>query len=158
MIAMRQRARVTLATALAMGPASVLALAGGAKLADPLPFADFLRETVHVHFPGVISLARAVGFAEVLLAVTIVLSLNRSRIPSMAATGLLSSFAGLLIRLLLTEEDAATCGCFGSVFNPMEAWPPWWQVALNVALAAMLIVHCALFPAAPGRSATSPAA
>jgi hypothetical protein len=130
-------------------PALILLLAGAAKLDDPFPAALFLRSVFGVPFSTAVSLTKWLATAELAAAATLLLCLGRSRIPAFVATGLFSLFIGLLLRLLLTQPNASTCGCFGNLFG--DLWPGslWMQCAFDVIPLALSITHVLVTPACP---------
>jgi hypothetical protein len=125
-------------------PAFVLALAGIAKLNDPFLAGVFLRNVLHLRLHYAIWAARGLGAVEILVAVAMVALMMRSILPVLVGIALYASFAGLLLRLLLTERNAATCGCFGDLFSGPGQQHFWGQFTLDIVLATMLVARVLL--------------
>lgn len=125
-------------------PAFVLVLAGVAKLGDPFLAGLFLRFTLHLPLPVAFDAARGLALAEIVVGLAIAACIGRSVVPALAGVGLYAVFVGLLARLLATQPNAATCGCFGDLFSGAGQHHLTGQCTLDVLLATLLIVHVIL--------------
>ena len=113
--------------AFALVAAAVLALAGAAKVLDPVMTAGALR-TMGAPVPG--WLVRVGAVAEVLLAVAAVVWGGGLL---WALVGLsYTLFAGFVVLALVSGRPVGSCGCFGRVDIP----PTWLHVVVNAVLGA----------------------
>lgn len=116
----------------------VLCLAGATKVVNPLPTAQALRG---LHLPSSRSLVRALGAAELALAVA---GLTTSyALVAIGVGAMYVGFAGF-IALALTKDTGVSCGCFGA----SSAEPNWGHAILNLAAAGTAIAIGAIGPTA----------
>lgn len=128
----------------ASAPAVVLMVAGTAKLGDPFRAALFVNSTLAVPLSDAIPLARGLAAAEILVAVMMIALLGRSVLPALVGVGLFAAFAGLLVRLLLTQPSAVSCGCFGNLWGGFGERRLWLQAAVDAFLVLTLALHIRL--------------
>ena len=135
----------TAAALLAAGvPAFVLVLAGLAKLRDPFLAGIFIHYTLNMSLPTALLMARVLAGAELIVGTAVLLLAGRSAVPALAGVGLYALFVGLLLRLLMTQRSAATCGCFGDLWTGPGQRHLRLQCTLDVIMATLLVIHLLL--------------
>lgn|GEM_PF-4673837 len=125
-------------------PAFVLVLAGLAKLHDPFLAGRFLHCTLNLPVSIAFYAARGLGACEVAVGLGVLLKMGRWSWPGLVGLGLYAAFSGLLIRLLLTERSAWTCGCFGDLFSGVGQRHLALQCVFDLVMAGLLAVHVVL--------------
>lgn len=125
-------------------PAFALALAGVAKLHDPILSAQFIARGLGASIPVGLAVARYAAIVELLLAAALCLLCARSRVPALGAALLFSFFLGLQLNVYWSEPSAATCGCFGSLMGGGLAKSGFSQLAIMSALLVVSIIHVLL--------------
>ncbi|GEM_PF-2579169 len=122
-------------------PAFVFALAGIAKLDDPLPAAVFVSRALPIRFSLALEVTRLMAAIELFVAVGLCLIVTRSVLPALAGLCLAGFSLGLLLRLTAFYPEIAACGCFGSLTGSALRRSPWMQVFIEVGLATLLAAH-----------------
>ena len=118
--------------------AALLALAGGAKIARPIPTAGALRA---LHLPGPLLGVRLLGAGEIALAVAAVVT---GAAPLLALLGLAYvAFAIFVVAALRAGTNLQSCGCFGTVDTP----PSLVHVVLDLGLAVACGIAAVRSPA-----------
>lgn len=130
--------------ATALVPAFVFALAGAAKLHDPLLAAVFVENALAVPFSIALAVARAAAVLEIGIAVSLCLFLGRARWPGIAGLCLLAFFLGMLVQLGVRYGAIATCGCFGSLMGYALRRSPSLQIMIDLGLVGFLVCHLVL--------------
>jgi hypothetical protein len=125
-------------------PALFFALAGLAKLQDPLMAAVFVSRALSVHFILAVQITCVAAALEVIVAVSPCLFLTRSVLPAVVGLCVLGFFLGLLVRLAAFYPQIATCGCFGSLMGATLRRSPGIQIAIDAGLACLLAAHIVL--------------
>ncbi len=125
-------------------PAVVLMLAGVSKLFGPFLAGYFISFALRIPLRHAVPVAMGLGAAEVALGFTCLLMLGVSRVPALFAAGLYSLFTGMLLRVLMVDPRATTCGCFGDLFGGVGQHHLQIQVAFDMGMVTLLIVHMLL--------------
>lgn len=132
-----------------LAAALLLVVAGGAKLADPLPLVRALRSA---RLPAPVLLVRAAAAAEVGLGLAALLTGSRA-----TAAGVALSYAGFTGFVLLARARGgvlASCGCFGREDTPPTTAHVVVTGALAVGAGAVAVRPLGpladLLPASPG--------
>ena len=116
--------------------AAVLLVAGVGKLRAPAAATEALRAA---GLPAGLVPARLVGVLEVVVGAVALAVPSAASLGAMAA--LYAVLAGFAVRLLRTEDAAASCGCFGA-----DAPPSRLHAGFDVAAAAIAAVAAASPP------------
>lgn len=138
------RARNALFFASASVPACVLLLAGVAKLCDPFLAGLFIHSAMYVPLPTAFVLARTLAVGELAVGATLIGCAGVSTAPALVAIGLYAVFVGLLVRLIVSFPNAASCGCFGDLFSGAGQHHLSAQCTLDVFMATLLVIHILL--------------
>lgn len=125
-------------------PACVLLLAGVAKLCDPFLAGLFIHSTMYLPLPAAFVLARVLAVGELAVGATLIACAGFSVLPAFVAVGLYTIFVGLLVRLIVSFPNAASCGCFGDLFSGAGQHHLSAQCALDVFMATLLVIHILL--------------
>lgn len=136
-------------------PALALVLGGIAKTDDPFLAAQFLSKALRIRLLEGFDVARAIGAAELITGVSLCIFAGRSRLPPYGALGLFTFFVGLLTRVYIQDPRLADCGCFGSLAGRWLQQSLPTQIAIDLGLAGLLVVHLLLTRAE--RKARAPA-
>lgn len=132
-------------SAVSYGAAYVLFLAAFAKIDHALPAAEFLSAGLYIRLDHAILLVRALLAVE--LGVAVFLCVAPQWVTSRAAAiALLAFFLGVLLRVLLSQPNASTCGCFGNLFGFWLDRSIWYQVTLDAILIAALSTSLLIDP------------
>jgi hypothetical protein len=119
-------------------PALAFLLGGIAKLHDPFLAARFMARAFWVPLDTGFLVARVVAIAELLVGSALCLSNGRSRLPPYAGLCLLAFFVGLLVNVAMSDPNAASCGCFGSLMGESLRRSLWTQAWIDLGLALFL--------------------
>jgi hypothetical protein len=111
-----------------LAAAALLALAGAAKLRDPLPLVRALRSA---GLPAPVAAVRAAAGAELLLGV--VAATTGSRPTAVGVALSYAAFTAFVLVALRRGGVLASCGCFGKADTP----PTRTHVALTAAVTAV---------------------
>jgi hypothetical protein len=117
--------------------AVLLGFAGGAKALRPLPTVRALRS---VSLPASVSLVRALGIGEALLAIAAVVTAGPIA-PALVALSY-AGFAAFVGYAMARGGSISSCGCFGKA----DSAPTALHLVVNVA-AALIAAFAALSPA-----------
>jgi hypothetical protein len=111
----------------ALAAAGILAVAGAAKLFDPVMTTGALRK---MGLPGSDLLVRLGATAEVVLGIAAVVFGGGVLWALVGVSYTL--FAAFVVAALVSGRPIGSCGCFGRLDVP----PTWWHVAFNCLLGA----------------------
>jgi hypothetical protein len=124
----------------------VLMAAGIAKVRDPFLAARFLNALFAVSFSDAVQITYVLAWFEVALSIALACALLRSRVPALLALALFGTFIGLLLRLVMMHPNAATCGCFGSLFQFFPPAATWTQLRFDILICACLAANVFSLP------------
>lgn len=102
-----------------------------------LPAAEFLSAGLYIRLDHAFLLVRALLAIELGIAVALCITPHWV-VSRVAAIALLAFFLGVMLRVILSQPNASTCGCFGNLFGFWLERSLWYQVALDAILIAAL--------------------